>query len=367
MSAPAANESSAVQDAPAPVAAPRPAQAAPALEVEPLEQAPATFPAADEAPAAPPVPVRAIALFVIGLAASLALIGEALRAGALRLDANVAKVQELAAMEDFGHEILAIGDSTTLEGVDAEAMTAGLGLSAYNLATGGQSFLTSELVLERHLRRNPAPRIVLFGVYINRARDGAPIQPDLYMSLPEDLRARYRERYVDHAGDGLPRSYDVFNRLPAYRYRGTVDRALKAALVGADRIPSLVRGQARMADSRAAELGPSHDIHFDGEAIVSFLDFCEENGLRVAMFEPPNHAGYSALSEGRAEALAMLEGIAADRSGVTWRSFNDEGSLDYETEEWVGLNHLNVRGARRFTDEQLTPWVRSLLGGDGSY
>lgn len=363
MSVSAAKDSRAVQDGAAPDAA-LPPEVAP--ELVPLERAPATFTPAFGTTAGPAAPIRGIATFALLLAASLTLIGEALRAGALHLDANVAKVQELAAMEGAAHDVLAIGDSTTLEGVDAEAMTAGLGLSAYNLATGGQSFLTSELVLERHLRKNPAPRIVLFGVYVNRARDGAPIQPDLYMSLPEDLRRRYRERYADHSGDGLPRSYDVFNRLPAYRYRGTIDRALKAALVGADRIPSLVRGQARMADSRAAELGPSHDIHFDGQAVVSFLDLCEEKGLRVAMFEPPNHAGYSALSEGRAEALALLESLAAERSGVTWRSFNDGGSLEYATEEWVGLNHLNVRGARRFTDEQLTPWVRALLGADDS-
>jgi len=352
----------AVQEPPV-EAPPRAARgAAPALEVEPLERA-APAPAAVAPTRAP---VRAIALFTLGLAASLLLIGEALRAGALRLDANVAKVRDLAAMEGAAHDVLAIGDSTTLEGVDAEAMTAGLGASTYNLATGGQSFLASELVLERHLRRNPAPRLVLLGVYVNRARDGAPMQPDLYLSLPEDLRGEYRDRYRGLSGDGLPRSYGVFNRLPAYRYRGTVDRALKAALVGAARVPELVRGQARMEDSRPAELGPPRDIHFDPAALASFLDACDERGLEVAMFEPPNHAGASERSRGRQEALAHIERLAAGRPGVHWRSFNDAGSLAYDADEWIGLDHLNARGARRFTDAQLTPWVRSLLARDGA-
>lgn len=357
MTAPTIEGPGAVQDAPAAAPAPAAQAAATALEVEPLERAAPTPAAAGPTRA----PVRAIAAFALGLVASLLVIGEALRAGALRLDANVAKVRDLAAMEGAAHGVLAIGDSTTLEGVDAEAMTAGLGASTYNLATGGQSFLASELVLERHLRRNPAPRLVLFGVYVNRARDGAPMQPDLFLSLPDDLRSEYRARYADLFGDGLPRSYGVFNRLPAYRYRGTVDRALKAALVGAARVPELVRGQARMEDSRPAALGPPRDIHFDAAALESFLDACAARGLEVAMFEPPNHPGASERSRGRDEALAHVERLAAERPGVHWRSFNDAGSLAYDADEWIGLDHLNARGARRFTEAQLTPWVRSLL------
>lgn len=359
MTAPHSESTGAVQDAPAEIPGRRAQMGAPALEIEPLRG-----PAEPASARRSPVPVRAIAAFTLGLAASLLVIGEVLRAGALRLDANALKVRELAAMEGAAHDVLAIGDSTTLEGVDAEALTAGLGASTYNLATGGQSFLASELVLERHLRHNPSPRLVLFGVYVNRARDGAPMQPDLYLSLPADLRDAYRARYRDLSGEGLPRSYGVFNRVPAYRYRGTVDRALKAALVGAARIPELVRGQARMQDSRAAELGPPRDIHFDAAALESFLDACAARGLEVAMFEPPNHAGASERSRGRADAIAHLERLAAERDGVHWRSFNDAGAIALGADEWVGLDHLNARGARRFTEAQLTPWVRSLLGRD---
>lgn len=298
-------------------------------------------------------PLRILA-FVALLSLTLVVCGEVLERVMRKLDTNLTKVEEMMAFEDRSFDVLYIGDSTTLEGVNPAVIDAALGTESYNLATGGQSLLESEMVLRHYLASNEKPRVLMLGVYVNISEYASWMNPAIYLQLSGEHRALYAAKIEEQQDEALDRSYPIFNRVKAYRNRRAVEHMIKYAIQGEKRLPRYHQGHLALELSSEPDLGPEHSVADIDRALASFLGLCEDEGIEVLLFEPPNHPGYSELSHGRAEKVAQVEQLAAGRR---FRSFNDRGSLDYAKEEWVNLNHLNARGARRFSEEQLAPYL----------
>ena len=276
-----------------------------------------------------------------------------------RLDPNLAKIEEMMAFRGESFEALAIGDSTTLEGVNPEVLEEKLGIESYNLATGGQSPLESEMVLRHYLSRNEKPRLVLLGVNVNIDGYASAMNPSIYLGLSPEHRAEYARKVREVSAAPLDRSYPLFNRVKAYRHRRAIEHLIKFAIQGEGRRPRFLRGHLALEVSSMPSLPPVHEVSDDSEELEGFLALCREEGIAVLAFEPPNHPGYSSGSLGREEKLAWVVQRAADDPNLEFRSFNDEGSLSYAKEEWVNLNHLNAAGARRFTEQQIVPYLAS--------
>jgi hypothetical protein len=79
------------------------------------------------------------------------------------------------------------------------------------------------------------------------------------------------------------------------------------------------------------------------------------------MFEPPNTPGTSNATTNRPQLLAAIDARVRERKHVTFRSFEGAGALDYAKDEWSGRNHLNRKGAVRFSRDQLAPYLRAQL------
>lgn len=141
---------------------------------------------------------------------------------------------------------------------------------------------------------------------------------------------------------------EVFNRVPAYRYRNTVDAVIKAALTREDVRPHFVQGHAYVEFSRASGALRAHDAEFDARQFDSFLAFCDAQAIPVLVFEPPNSPGYSAGTRNREPVLANIGAVMARHPNARFVSYDAE-SADYAPAEWLNLNHLNHRGADKFS------------------
>ncbi len=307
---------------------------------------------------------RALVFFAL-VVLTLLVLGEVLEEVMFRLDYNYPKVRQMMALRGERHDVVYLGDSTTLEGVNPAIVDEQLDVSSYNLATGGQSPIEAEIVLRHYLAHNDRPRLVMLGVYINQPGSedvtGA-INPNVYLRLTDSLKELYHRRVNEATGEPLPLSFRLFNVVKAYRYRTAVDRLVKFIVAGRSRIPELIQGHVTFDFTRGANLGVGHSVRTELRCLDDLLALCKDKGMPVLMFEPPNHPGRSELSRGRADFLDELLSYTDVESTVVFRSYNDEGSLQYAKDEWFGLDHLNRRGAARFTREQIVPYLAQYLG-----
>jgi hypothetical protein len=240
------------------------------------------------------------------------------------------------------------GDSLTLEGVNPDIIDQTLRTRSYNFALGGASILESEMQLSYFLRHNPKPRLVALGIYLNIPNKPAGARPTLYFELPNDLKARYRNELLTHEGIKIDHSFIVFNHVPAYRYRNTIDLVIKSLLSRDDQRPSFVKGQARVAFFREPYLGREHESVFRADELESFIRFCHEQQIPLVLFEPPNHPGYSELTSNRTKVLDDVSRLVAKYPATRFLSYNGP-SFSPSKKDWVNLNHLNTGGSIKFS------------------
>jgi hypothetical protein len=276
--------------------------------------------------------------------------GALLEMATLRYDFSEPKVVESLALQNQRLDAVFLGSSVVEEGVDARAIDETLSTQTYNLAFGGASILSSELQLRQFLTHNPKPKLVGWGLYIDQPEQSAGILPTLYFGLSPPLRDFYKQRLLADEGTPLDRGFVVFSRIPAFRYRAVIDLLIKAAASKEDQRPRFVQGQARVGFSRQPVLigARVHDSALSLVGLRQFLDFCREQGLRVFLFEPPTHPGYSALTRDRAQMLTRVNDLVRGDASVTFQSFNDD-AIAYQPSDWVNLNHLNERGAKKLS------------------
>jgi hypothetical protein len=305
-------------------------------------------------------PLRA-ALFFVLVAATLWIAGELLERLALTLDFDLLKIREMMSMRGATNDIIYFGDSTTFDAVNPAIVDELLGTKSYNLSSGQQSLLASEMILRHYLANNSRPRLIMYGMFINRARSSSQVSVPLYDSLEPDLRELYRERFLKYEGRFVPWSDTALNSLKAYRYRNAIGYGIKYLIMGEKRCPKLIQGHLAFELSRPIEFDVVRTVDVVPPGLDDFLAYCGKQGLPVLIFEPPTMPGYSARTQGRAGLLACMAACVRSEPLVVFRSFNDEASLPYAADEWYVLNHLNAKGAVRFTRDQIVPYLREFL------
>jgi hypothetical protein len=289
------------------------------------------------------------ASWIGSLALCVWLAGLALSFATQRLDYSEPKLLESLDFHGRRLDIAFLGNSLTLEGVSPQTIDSKLGTSSYNFALGGASLLESEFQLRYFLANNPAPKLVALGVYLDAPERYTGISPALYYSLSPELRALYWSESQTLEQQGFDRSFVLFNRLAAYRYRGVIDLIVKWLVTREDTRPRFVLGQAQAAFSRAAiDVGTPRRAAFPLNELQSFLALCKERSIRVLVFEPPIYPGERELISNRAGIVEQVARAAAASPGASFVSFADLGTA-YNHDDWVNLDHLNVRGAEKFS------------------
>jgi hypothetical protein len=301
----------------------------------------------------------AVALWIGLVGTSIIFIGFLLGLATSRFDFSEPKLRESLAFSNMRLDVAFFGDSLTLEGVNPVVIDGMLRTQSYNFALGGASILESEMQLRYFLRHNPKPRLVALGIYLNVPNKPVGVRPTLYFELPEDLKTKYRKELLSYEGIKIDQSFVVFNHVPAYRYRNTIDLLLKSMVSRADQRPIFVKGQAQVAFFREPYLGRTHESVFRTDELESFIRFCQEQKIPLLLFEPPNHPGYSDLTSNRAKILDNVQRLVATYSYVSFVSYNGTGFVSAK-KDWVNLNHLNVSGSVKFSTALINKLVAEI-------
>lgn len=289
-----------------------------------------------------------VGLWLLTVGICVWIVSAALEWATYRFDYSEPKLAEALSFRDQKFDIVYLGDSLTLEGVNAHAVDQELGTRSYNLALGGSSILESEMQLRHFLANNPKPRLVALGLYVNQPNRPASVRPTMYFALSPEERTLYRRKLQELDGAKTDRSFYVFNMIPAYRYRNTIDLLMKAALSSQQQRPVFVQGQAQAFFSRQPHLSGAHNSVFSLPELRSFVAFCRTQDLPLLLFEPPNTDGFSALTRNRTALLAAIGQLATNQPDVWFVSYGDTGN-QYQSANWLNLNHLNVAGSEQFS------------------
>jgi hypothetical protein len=305
------------------------------------------------------------AAFALLVAATLWITGELLESLAMSLDFDLLKVREMMSLQGETNDILYLGDSTTLDAVNPAVVDEILGTRSYNCASGQQRLSASEMILRHYLKNNARPRLIVYGLFVNSPRGGSHVNLAVYESLGPDLRRLYCQRMLEQRGNPVTWSDAAINSIKAYRYRDAIAYGIKYLIMGEKRRPKFVQGHLAIEMSRSIGSEAAREVLAEPPGIGGLLQYCADQRLPLLIFEPPNTPGYSADTKGRGEVLAYLQAGVRQDPLVAFRSFNDEGSLPYASDEWYVLNHLNAKGAIRFTREQLVPYIREFFNAGG--
>jgi hypothetical protein len=293
--------------------------------------------------------------FLAGLVAVLLLLGALFER--IAMDPNDTKAIEMMGLQDESFDVLFFGNSIPLEAINPAIVDEALGTRSYNLALGGASFISSELVLRHHLERNAKPRLVVYGVSVNRQSDGDSVRAGVMTKLSGEVLAFYDE-YLASQNTSRDLVLATAQRLPAFRYRAAPERFLKFLIQGAARKATFIQGHlALKLSSPVPTTHPAHDAGICRPGLDSFVSFCEREGIALLFVECPNSPCYNESVRGREEVLEALR----ERLGTRHRfvDLNDRPG-DYGPDDWVGLNHFNASGARKFTP-RVIPLIREAL------
>jgi hypothetical protein len=308
--------------------------------------------------------------------ANLALFFLPLFAGAYFLDAflsaNLRKSHdgELGAWNEIfagnvSSDIVIYGTSRAVGQFDPQIMSAGLGMTAYNLGMQGNDF---EMQYLRHavlLKYNARPKVIVQSVepstFLKRKN---PYEPDQFLPyLLSDPQVM--------AGTDSYRIFNFWDRhVPMVRYYGkatVVGTALKVLLHPSGNVPERARGYKTLSISwdgkvdQAKRTWLRESFMLDPVAIQLFdryLQECRELGIKVIFVSPPQYVDARLLVPFGAEVSAIVEAMRS-KYGIPFLDYS-ESWLTAQPEYFSDVLHLNTRGATLFTRE-LTVALKPLV------
>ncbi len=292
--------------------------------------------------------LRGPLLFFSGLTLIIFSLGEACKFVVMKLDFTEPKVAELMRMRDAKHDILYLGNSLTLQGFNPRVVDEVLGTKSHNMAMGGASYITMELLLRHYLERNHRPRLVIYGVVPNRPADGHSVRPSVLHELSPQLR-EYSDAYLQRCSVESTWLLNLMNRVPLFHYRIAPERLLKYLIGGNARVPRHEAGHLMVSFSAAQpKTMKPHKAGITEEGLKSFVACCEEQDIDVLFVELPNWKAFNESVEGREKVMTILHEHLDGRYPFVSLN-NDKELADYVASDWAGANHFNAQGAEKFS------------------
>lgn len=252
------------------------------------------------------------------------------------LDYNFKKRVEALKLESPSYDLLVLGNSLSMDGVDTEFLSKN-GFSSYNLSIAGSSLSSNYVQLKEYLSvcKNKPRWIVLgLGSYMN-SLDAGNIHP-----------------IVD-----FTRSDKEFtlNDIPVLRFKWIFKELLKRIVSAEHRNAYLQNGQLRFAKKvkDGTQIDENQKFQIDkyesSELIKSILDLCAHNKITLIIAEMPGFKNRRHLDSQGPFVLdkSNCNGILFDYNHIEFgKIFNDKN-------DWIGNSHLNSFGAQKFTTHLL--------------
>jgi len=253
-----------------------------------------------------------------------------------KTDWDFKKRLESLNFKDPEFDLLVLGASLAMDGVDTEYLTS-KGIKSYNLAIGGSSLKTNYLQLEEYLSLySHRPTTVLLGTnsHLESFNDNG-VHP-----IVEATTKGYKPRVSD---------------IPIIKFKWLGFEFLKKIVSAKHRQARLSYGQLKF-DKTVSDITSFNNLTLSLEKYESLdwmgnlANLCVQYGIKLIVIDMP---GYN---ETRNEScigpykLNFNNGTSADLYNFNSKSFCE---IFNPESDWVGKSHLNSRGAGKLTEEIL--------------
>lgn len=252
-------------------------------------------------------------------------------------DFDFRKRIESIKFENPDFELLALGASLGLDGIDAELLT-DLGVKSYNLSIGGSSIKTNYFQLKEYLTicsKKPKTVILCLSSYLDTFNDP---NDEVIHPIVEFTMKDYKF--------GL-------NDLPILKFKWLGFEFLKKLVSSTHRKAELSYGQLKfqktISDHTSFNNAPLVLENFtSAHWIEELANLCNQNGIELIVLDMPGYNEARNLDEIGPYTLVFDNGDSAKLYNFRSKEFCEIFDAD---KDWVGNSHLNEFGAEKFTGE----------------
>jgi hypothetical protein len=288
--------------------------------------------------------IKEIAYFSVGLFILIYIIGLFFYRITLYLDPNEPKVEVIFKMRNAEYDILYLGNSIVQQAINPDVIDTKLDLSSYNLALGGASAFEMAVILSSYLNENKIPKLVVYGISINRADTSLVLRPTVKQALNDSIYSII-EGFQKENGVKFNIVETYIELLPIYKFRRAPERLAKYILQGSKRVPKWIKGHLALDISLTASRKdyPNHFSNLDTLGLRFLINLCKERNIPLMIIECPHSTLFNETTIGRDKSIAQLNTLYNGK----FISFNSIIKLGLG--DWVNINHLNSKGAIKFS------------------
>lgn len=253
------------------------------------------------------------------------------------------KVYDIAFLKNQKYDLLVLGNSMALDGIDAAYLTKH-GINSYNFAVAGDHVSTSLLLLETYLQNNPKPKTVLIGLsssignsYLNKVPFTNP-----------EVEFFYHPSLVSN-----------ITKPPLFNFQWLFVDFLKVIISKDHRKAQLIQGQWKtkkmIPDGSHFNQSNVTKLAYNDPYLAKITALCDANGIQVILTELPGSA-----SNRNALPFTYTATLATGKTSVIYNlNSNDTASKILDpSKDWLAADHLNEYGAEKITNYLLNNVLR---------
>ncbi len=251
-----------------------------------------------------------------------------------KVDWNFSKRIEALNLGTPKYDVLVLGNSLAMDGIDANYLTKN-GFLTYNTALGGSSLATNLIQLQDYLAMYEyKPKIIILGLgsYLSSFKSTGNINPIV------DFTKTNKKKYE-------------FKDIPLIKFKWLFKENLKKIFSKPHRDAKLVNGQLRFSKivpdntNIAKENEFPLDKYISSKVLKSIIQVCNANKIKLVILEMP---GFKKTRHEIQHPCYIID--KEFNNGFLYDfNYNGLGESFNDKEDWIGKSHLNEKGARKFT------------------
>lgn len=244
------------------------------------------------------------------------------------------KIYEISKFENKSFDVIVLGNSMALDGIDAEYLTKN-GLSTYNLSVAGNHVSTSLFLLEDYINKNKKPKMVVVG--LSSAIGKSYLNPVPFTN-PE-VEFFYHPKLISNVTNP-----------PMLNFQWLAVDLLKIILSKDHREATMVLGQWKtkkvIPDGSAYKNTSSKSIDYRDPYLLEIIALCQKQGVKPIVIELPG-------SNGNQNSLP-LNYLVKLKNGATQQVHNLNNNavaskIINPATDWLAQDYLNQNGGTKIT------------------
>ena len=244
------------------------------------------------------------------------------------------KVYDMITLKQQNYELLVLGNSMALDGIDTEYLTNN-GISSYNLALGGDHVSTSLLILNEYLQHNSKPKVVVVGLssaigrgYLNKVPFKNP-----------EVEFFYHPNLVSN----------IMNP-PLLNFQWLAIDMMKIVVSKDFRNAKTILGQWKtkkvIQDNTIYKKKASTEFMYNNPFLLKIENECKKHGIKLIIVELPG-------ANANRNTLPLEYTIQLGNYRKTIYNLNNyevSSKIINPSTDWLAPDHLNENGAKKITD-----------------